>query len=63
MWSWMYLRWWLANQIANVCGRGNYTHAFYLKMLGAKIGNDVNISNAADMGICGDLLTIGDTTH
>lgn len=32
-------------------------------MMGAKIGNDVNISNAADMGICGDLLTIGDNVH
>jgi hypothetical protein len=65
LWTWFYLRWWLAQQICRtVCGgAGHYPHALYLRMLGARVGSNVHIHKNADLGICADLLTIGNNVN
>ena len=62
-WSSMYLRWWLVDQIMDICGRGIFVHSnaslsFYYRMLGAKIGVGAIISSEAKVREY-DLLNIG----
>ena len=62
-WSSMYLRWWLVDQIIDICGRGIFVHnnaslTFYYRMLGAKIGVGAIISSDAKFREY-DLLNIG----
>ena len=60
----MYLRWWFTDQILRFCGRGIFKYhssllPWYYRLLGARIGSNVSISNNADLGEY-DLLYIGD---
>jgi len=62
-WSSMYLRWWLVDQIMDICGRGIFVHSnaslsFYYRILGAKIGVGAIISSEAKVREY-DLLNIG----
>ncbi|EKX37087.1 hypothetical protein GUITHDRAFT_145316 [Guillardia theta CCMP2712] len=63
LWGQYYLRWWLVDQMHSICGIGvfNATSSslrWYYRMLGAKIGSNVIISNQAKMGEF-DLISIG----
>jgi len=62
-WSSMYLRWWLVDQIIDICGRGIFVHnnaslTFYYRMLGARIGVGAIISKDAVLREY-DLITVG----
>jgi carbonic anhydrase/acetyltransferase-like protein (isoleucine patch superfamily) len=60
VWGAMYLRWWLVDQILEICGRGvmvNYLPTYY-RLLGARVGRHVKISAQATVKEF-DLLTIG----
>ncbi|KAF9878245.1 AMP-binding enzyme [Colletotrichum karsti] len=63
MWGLYHTRWWLVQKIVSICGEGvfgisDYTMCLYLRMMGAKIGKNVNISGVS-FGEW-DLLDIGD---
>jgi acetyltransferase-like isoleucine patch superfamily enzyme len=64
MWSTYHLRWWIVNQGLRVAGRGIFAvHPallrLYMRLLGAKIGTNVQVSDLARFGEY-DLLEIGD---
>lgn len=69
LWSGMYLKWWLMEQISNILGRGYYRDdipiigpsltRFYYRLMGAKIGRNVRIHKDAKLGQY-DLLQFGD---
>ncbi|KAH8833365.1 AMP-dependent synthetase and ligase [Flagelloscypha sp. PMI_526] len=63
-WSWYYLRWWLVNQSLRLSGRGIFSahpklERMYYRLLGTRIGRDVEIDKSATLGEY-DLLTIED---
>jgi acetyltransferase-like isoleucine patch superfamily enzyme/acyl carrier protein len=63
MWGVYHTRWWLTQKTVDVCGIGlfglsNYTTCWYYRLLGAKIGKDVEL-NGVQLGEW-DLLEIGD---
>jgi len=65
LWGWFYLRWWFAEQL---CGfvpaatiAGTPLLATWLRLLGAKIGRNVNLGDL-NIGACADLVSIGDNT-
>ncbi|EAU90635.2 AMP-dependent synthetase and ligase [Coprinopsis cinerea okayama7 len=63
-WSTYYLRWWIVNQSLRAAGRGVFAMhpkllVLYYRLLGAKIGKDVQIDPSAQLGEC-DLLTLQD---
>ncbi|KAI0363536.1 acetyl-CoA synthetase-like protein [Pilatotrama ljubarskyi] len=63
-WGNYHLRWWITNQFLRCAGRGIFAmhpslEILYLRLLGAKIGNDVHISSNAKLGEY-DLLTLHD---
>lgn len=60
LWSNDYLRWWVADRIASLCGMGIYDKVTYMRMLGAQIGSNVKISRDVEVGIAVDMLIIGD---
>lgn len=62
LWSNDYLRWWLADRIASICGMGIYDKVTYMKMLGAQIGSNVKIAEDVEVGIALDVLVIEDNT-
>ncbi|KAI8060739.1 hypothetical protein BC940DRAFT_149570 [Gongronella butleri] len=64
LWSWYYLRWWLAYRFVLISGPGilacsGRTFSWYLRMLGAKVGRGCSINVEIDIGEF-DLLVIGD---
>ena len=70
LWGAMYLRWWLTEQIVNICGRGffrddlpiigSHMVRLYYVLLGARIGGNVKIHKDAKIGTVADLLVVGD---
>ncbi|CZR62462.1 related to coenzyme a synthetase [Phialocephala subalpina] len=67
MWGPYHCKWWLADKVLRICGKGvfrhlNTTHIIYLRLLGANIGTDVTIEPGTTLGEY-DLLTIGDNVH
>ncbi|KAJ7098543.1 AMP-dependent synthetase and ligase [Mycena belliarum] len=64
MWSGYYLRYWLVNQSLRIAGRGIFSmhpwlEVLYYRLLGARIGKNVQIDKHAKLGEY-DLLTFGD---
>ncbi|KAK1232838.1 putative NRPS-like protein biosynthetic cluster [Marasmius sp. AFHP31] len=64
MWSNYHLRWWIVNQALNTAGQGIFSWSpslqrTYYRLLGAKIGRDVKIDKAAQLGEL-DLITLHD---
>mmetsp|Transcript_37306 Transcript_37306/g.99407 ORF Transcript_37306/g.99407 Transcript_37306/m.99407 type:complete len:434 (-) Transcript_37306:1119-2420(-) len=64
LWGQYYLRWWLVDQLLQLCGRGFFrltpiTLRFYYRLLGAKVGKGVIIDRHAKLGEF-DLLDIGE---
>ena len=64
IWGCYYLRWWMVEQIQNICGRGLFANSatglrLYYRMLGAKLGENVQIHPDAVLGEP-DLLEFGD---
>ena len=64
LWGPQYIRWWLANQIVRICGRGFFSWhdslmPVYLRLMGAKVGRGVRIANSVQLGEW-DLLDFGD---
>jgi acetyltransferase-like isoleucine patch superfamily enzyme/acyl carrier protein len=72
LWGSMYIRWWLAEQVLSITGRGifnndvpiigQYLVTIYYRLLGAKIGNNVKINTNSKLGQY-DLLEIGDNVN
>lgn len=67
LWGSEYLRWWTSRQILQICGRGIFAWSpamisTYYRLLGAKIGKNVKISDHAHLGEA-DLIEIGDNVH
>jgi len=70
LWGAMYLRWWITEQIVNICGKGFFRDdlpiigsqmvRLYHVLLGASIGVNVKIHKDAKVGTVADLLVIGD---
>lgn len=63
MWGQYYLRWWFVNKILMVTGIGAFRlhsklYAFYLRLMGAKVGRNSSISYTANIQEY-DLITIG----
>jgi non-ribosomal peptide synthetase-like protein len=65
LWGWFYLRWWfvehLCHFVPNATISGTPLLAIWLRLLGAKIGRDVNVGDL-NIGACADLVSIGDNT-
>jgi len=64
MWGLYHTQWWLAQKLVDVCGIGvwgscNLTRIWYYRLLGAKIGRNVEIHSHAQIGEW-DLVEIGD---
>ena len=64
MWSAYHLRWWIVNQALRVAGRGVFAMhpaliRLYMRLLGAKVGKNVQVNDHARLGEY-DLLHIGD---
>ncbi|KII85716.1 hypothetical protein PLICRDRAFT_116163 [Plicaturopsis crispa FD-325 SS-3] len=64
MWSVYYLRWWIVKQALRAAGRGIFAldpflETIYYRLLGAKIGKDVQIMKGAKLGEL-DMLTFED---
>ena len=63
-WSGYHLRWWITNQLLRIAGRGMFSmhpslEIIYYRMLGARIGKDVQIDPKARLAEF-DLLTLHD---
>ncbi|KAG5791266.1 hypothetical protein H9Q69_009692 [Fusarium xylarioides] len=63
MWGMYHTRWWLVQKIVAICGKGFFdanemTERIYCRLMGAKIGKNVNLEGAA-IGEW-DLIEIGD---
>jgi acetyltransferase-like isoleucine patch superfamily enzyme len=64
MWSTYHLRWWIVNQALHVAGRGVFAmhpalERVYMQLLGAKVGENVQVNKHARFGEY-DLLEFGD---
>eukprot|EP01038_Epipyxis_sp_PR26KG_P009637 gene9637-12976_t len=69
LWSAMYLKWWIAEQLIEIMGKGYFTDdlpiiggylsIMYYRLMGAKIGRNCKISKEAKLGQY-DLITLGD---
>lgn len=67
LWGWTYFRWWLADRLVEAAPTyfisGSSLHAVWLRALGARIGEDVNIGSislrAPDLLAVGDGVSIG----
>ena len=64
LWGAYYLRWWFTVQVLRFCGRGVFRftcggRAWYLRLLGARVGHNVRIARGVHVYEA-DLLTIGD---
>jgi acetyltransferase-like isoleucine patch superfamily enzyme len=64
MWSAYHLRWWFVNQALRAAGRGVFAMhpallRLYMRLLGARVGKNVEVSELARLGEY-DLLQIGD---
>lgn len=63
MWGFYHTRWWLVQKTVDICGQGlfnetDYTQRVYLRMMGAKIGDNVSLKGV-QLGEW-DLVEIGD---
>lgn len=52
MWGWYHTRWWMVQKIVGICGKGFFdmsesTKRVYCRLMGAKIGRDVKLADAA----------------
>jgi hypothetical protein len=65
LWGWFYLRWWFAERLCRFVPTstiaGTPLLATWLRLLGAKIGQNVALGNL-NIGACTDLVSIGDNT-
>ncbi|KAI8799704.1 acetyl-CoA synthetase-like protein [Cladochytrium replicatum] len=64
LWGSYYLRWWLADQIIKLCGRGIFSTnsrmmSMYLRLMGARIGQNSRFDRSTVIGEY-DLVEIGD---
>jgi acetyltransferase-like isoleucine patch superfamily enzyme len=67
MWSTYHLRWWIVNQALRGAGRGAFAMhpallRLYMRLLGAKVGKNVQVSDLARLGEY-DLLEFGDNSQ
>ena len=52
MWGWYHTRWWMVQKIVSVAGRGcfnlnNTTSVWYCRLMGAKVGKNVKLSDSS----------------
>lgn len=52
MWGWYHTRWWMAEKIVGICGKGIFsfndtTKRIYCRLMGAKIGKNVRLAGAS----------------
>ena len=64
MWGWYHTRWWLCEKVITTAGMGvlsyfNWSRVLYLRLMGAKIGENVTINRGATLGEY-DLIGIDD---
>jgi non-ribosomal peptide synthetase-like protein len=71
LWGWTYFRWWLADRLVEAAPTyfisGSSLHAWWLRALGARIGQDVHIGSitlrAPDLLSVGDRASIGNAVN